>query len=137
MLRILHLSDFHYKEKNDADFQDAARKIANAISFSGDLVFDTDHADKIYKAAMCLIEPIKKATGLSNDKIIIAPGNHDMKRNAELAMIRDSFAKYNSYTDIDKFAENEQQLELSLVNFKSYNDFIKQFYSADVNVKRL
>ena len=93
----------NYKEKNDADFQDAARKIANAISgehfdmviFSGDLVFDTDHADKIDKAAMCLIEPIKKATGLSNDKIIIAPGNHDMKRNAELSMIRDSFAKYN------------------------------------------
>lgn len=145
MLRILHLSDFHYKEKNDADFRDVASKIANAINgehfdlviFSGDLVFDTDQADKIDKAAMCLINPIKTATGLSNDKIIIAPGNHDMKRNAELAMVRDSFAKYNSYTDIDKFAENEHQLALSLVNFKSYNDFIKQFYSEVINVKPL
>lgn len=145
MLRILHLSDFHYKDKHDADYQDAARKIAKSISgehfdlviFSGDLVFDTDHADKIDKAAMCLIDPIKSATGLNNDRILIAPGNHDMKRNAEMPMIRDSFSKYNSYTDIDKFAENEQQLDLSLANFKSYNDFIKDFYSTDVNVKPL
>lgn len=145
MLRILQLSDFHYKDKNDADFQDAASKIAHAIQdmqfdlvvFSGDLVYDTDHSNKIDKAARCLIEPIKRATGLSNDRIIIAPGNHDMKRNAELDMVRDSFAQYKSYAEIDKFAENEKQLELSLENFKSYNDFIKKFYSTDVNVMPL
>lgn len=30
MIRILHLSDFHYKDKHDADFQDVGSKIADA-----------------------------------------------------------------------------------------------------------
>lgn len=112
MIRILHLSDFHYKDKHDADFQDVGSKIADAIKdehidlvvFSGDLVYDTEQSDKIDKAAKCLIDPIKNITGLSNDRILIAPGNHDMKIGAELPMIKQNFSTYKTYLDIDNFA---------------------------------
>lgn len=145
MIRILHLSDFHYKDKHDADFQDVGGKIADAIKdevidlvvFSGDLVYDTEQSDKIDKAAKCLIEPIKAVSRLSNDRILIAPGNHDMKTSAELPMIKQNFSTYKSYMDIDTFASNALQLELSLENFKSYNRFISDFYGESMAVQPL
>lgn len=31
MIRILHLSDFHYKEKHDADFKSVSKSIAKSL----------------------------------------------------------------------------------------------------------
>lgn len=146
MIRILHLSDFHYKNQHDADFRNIGQKIATALAgeninlvvFSGDLVFDTKEYDKLELAESCLIEPIKSVTGLNNNKILIAPGNHDMKRDAELPFIQEAFSTYNSYRQYDDFCANSVQLELSLANFEHYNNFIKEFYNGhDVDVQPL
>lgn len=145
MIRILHLSDFHYKDNHDEDFQVAAGKIRDAIKdehidlvvFSGDLVFDTKQSDKINKAASCLFDPIKTVTGLNNDRIFITAGNHDMKRDAELSMVKKTFSTFTSYTDVNEFAEDKEQLKLSLENFKSYNEFVSTFYGESIDVQPL
>ncbi|MCR5361040.1 MAG: metallophosphoesterase [Bacteroidales bacterium] len=145
MIRILHLSDFHYKEKNDADFKDISKSIANIIRdkkidlivFSGDLAFDTNSYEIIEKASKCFIGPIKEVTGLDNSHFLIAPGNHDMNRNAELDMVKDAFSKYKTYQQIDDYCQNPAQLNLSLANFENYNKFIKVFYNGSMHVEPL
>lgn len=145
MIHILHLSDFHYKQNHDADFKDVSEHIAEAIQnkdidlvvFSGDLVFDTNLYDKIEYAARCFIDPIIKATGLDNSRILLAPGNHDMKRDAELPMVKDSFLNYKSFQQVDEYCSNIAQLNLSLANFENYNTFAKKFYKDSMNVEPL
>lgn len=145
MIRILHLSDFHYKDNHDADFKSVSSKIAEAIQninidivvFSGDLVFDTNSYDKIEYAAECFIEPIKTVTGLDNSRILIAPGNHDMKRNAELPFIHDAFSRYETYQQIDEFCKYREQLQYSLANFENYNAFVTKFYKDTMIVEPL
>lgn len=145
MIRILHLSDFHYKESHDADFVSIGKKISEAIEgkqidlviFSGDLVFDTNQTHTLWKAAKCLLNPIETTTKLPHNQILIAPGNHDMKRDAEMEMVSQAFSTFNSYQDVDKFASNDGQLNLSLANFENYNQFIKEYYEVEMDVHPL
>lgn len=145
MIRILHLSDFHYKAKHDADFKNVSNKIAKILEnikidiviFSGDLVFDANSYSVIENAVNCFIEPIKEVTGLDNSRILIAPGNHDMKRNEELPCIQDAFSKYDSYQQIDNYCSNEKQLKCSLANFENYNTFMSKFYNGTMTVTPL
>ena len=110
-LRILHLSDFHYKDSHDSDFISIGQKIANSIKdiqidlvvFSGDLVFDAKDIMKLNKAAKCFIEPIQQTTGLDNSRFLLAPGNHDMQRDAEKPMVDETLANYGSVAQINYF----------------------------------
>ena len=72
MIRILHISDFHYKSNHSEDFEEMGSKIANdvlrnlggnkldLIVFSGDLVYSGDKKENFDKAAVALLDPIKK-----------------------------------------------------------------------------
>lgn len=88
MVRILHFSDFHYKKDNASDFKSLAQKLSESIKgknidfivFSGDLVFK-DYGYDAYKTVYeFLFKPILKNCGLSEERIMIVPGNHDMQR---------------------------------------------------------
>lgn len=91
MVRILHFSDFHYKKDNASDFKSLAQKLSESIKgknidfivFSGDLVFK-DYGYDAYKTVYeFLFKPILKNCGLSEERIMIVPGNHDMQRDDE------------------------------------------------------
>lgn len=145
MIRILHLSDFHYKEKHDADFKSVSKSIAKSLKnqkidlviFSGDLVYDTESYDKIESAGNCFFEPIKEVTGLDNSHFLIAPGNHDMKRGAELDVVKDAFKHYKSYEQIDEYCSKDEQLQLSLANFENFNKYISKFYGDTMHLEPL
>lgn len=96
MVRILHLSDFHYKKDNSSDFKNLAHKLSDSLKgksidfivFSGDLVFE-DYGYETYKTVYDLLfKPILKNCGLSEESLLIAPGNHDMLRDDELDIIK-------------------------------------------------
>lgn len=144
-LRILHLSDFHYKDSHDADFINVGQKIADSIKgiqidlvvFSGDLVFDTKNINKLSNAAKCFINPIQDVTGLDNSRFLIAPGNHDMLRDAEKPMVGETLANYNNNAQINSFCSHSGQLADSLENFSNYSNFISEFYKDSMNVEPL
>jgi len=90
LLTILHISDFHFSKRKqreqgiivDALVKDLAtlcigHRKPDVIVFTGDLVqaAGIDLHDDAYDF---LIDRVSKATGVSDERIFIAPGNHDL-----------------------------------------------------------
>ena len=91
-LSILHVSDLHFSKRKSREIEiivkallDDVRKICigyrkpDVIIFSGDLVqnSDEDNPDEAFDA---FIGPLLAASGCSEERVIICPGNHDASR---------------------------------------------------------
>jgi predicted MPP superfamily phosphohydrolase len=100
LFTVLHISDFHYSKRRqreqgivvDALIADLktlciGHRKPDLIMFTGDLVHAAgiDLHDDAYDF---LIDRVSKATGCSDERIFIAPGNHDL-----------------SWSGVDKFAD--------------------------------
>lgn len=144
-IKLLHLSDFHYKDSHDSDFKSIGEKIAKALEnididfviFSGDLVFEAKSIDTYNNAVKCFIDPIKRVTGLDNSRFLIAPGNHDLKRNVEKPMVSETLERYSSVAQVDAFCEHPGQLTDSLENFSAFRSFINRFYGNSITIEPL
>jgi hypothetical protein len=90
LFTILHISDFHYAKRKrwelgivvDALISDLQRlcighRKPDVVVFSGDLVqaAGVDLHDDAYDF---LLDRVSKATGCSDERLFIAPGNHDL-----------------------------------------------------------
>lgn len=102
MLRIIHLSDFHYSRTNHRDFElyclkplindlqkYKEKKSIDLIIFSGDMIdkggasFDASIETGFLEFKKNVIEPLLENLELSKDKFIFVPGNHDIEQNAD------------------------------------------------------
>lgn len=79
MIKILHISDFHYKKDHSNDYEDIVRKMCDSLQkqsidiivFSGDLVFEASNADILNNASDVLFTPLIKTLNLDNKRVII------------------------------------------------------------------
>ncbi len=93
LITILHLSDFHYSRRKAPEQSivvdaliDDLRKLCighrkpDLVLFTGDLVqaAGVDPHDEAYDF---FIDRVSKATGTSDDRIFLTPGNHDLSRS--------------------------------------------------------
>ena len=83
------------------------------------------------------MDPIKDVTGLDNSRFLIAPGNHDMLRDAEKPMVGETLANYDNNAQINSFCSHSGQLADSLENFSNFSSFISEFYKDSMNVEPL
>lgn len=134
MIRILHISDFHYTSEKNYDFTGVAERLLkrleseqiDLIVFSGDLVYEANNCEELKKAFDLLIKPILDSKGLGLDRLMIAPGNHDMKRGLEMQAITNEMANVKDERSLTSFLSNHRQIEASFDNFGAYNEFVKQ-----------
>ena len=90
LLTLLHISDFHYSHRKqreqlpvvDALVKDLSElcighRKPDLVMFTGDLV-QAAGIDRHEDAYDFLIDRVSKATGVSDERIFIAPGNHDL-----------------------------------------------------------
>lgn len=144
MVRILHFSDFHIKKDSMAEFENAAKKMAESINdksidfivFSGDLVFKDYGFDTFKKVYDILFKPILKTCGLSEDKLLIVPGNHDMDRGDELQVITDGLSRVSDIDNLEEFCNSPDQVKLSMTRFKNFNKFIHDKFAKNANVTK-
>ena len=93
MITILHLSDYHYSKRKsreqgivvDALIDDLkglciGHRKPDLILFTGDLV-QAAGVDTHEEAYDSFVERVSKATGASDDRIFLTPGNHDLSRS--------------------------------------------------------
>jgi predicted MPP superfamily phosphohydrolase len=93
LITILHLSDFHYSQRKsreqgivvDALIDDLkglciGHRKPDLILFTGDLV-QAAGVDPHEEAYDFFVERVSKATGTSDDRIFLTPGNHDLSRS--------------------------------------------------------
>ena len=82
--------------------------------------FQADSKENVSKAAEVLFDPLLKATGLTKKELIIAPGNHDMKRGVEKSIVKKAFDSAKTNAEINELCQDPDQVEMSLENFKYY-----------------
>ncbi|WP_298328406.1 metallophosphoesterase [uncultured Dokdonia sp.] len=141
-MRILHLTDLHYKNKGKY-FEDSIRIVealiksiskyenkVDIVIFSGDLVWSGEIFNDFEEAEAFFITPICEALNIDKVNFFICPGNHDVYRGVELDDISDSILKLQNNDDLDKYVvKNEKRsLEESLLNLTHYFKFQKQFF---------
>lgn len=138
MIRILHISDFHYEDKNHLEYTDMVKSFCDIVKdlsidiivFSGDLVYKATQIEYYDKVSKIFWEPLMEATGLDTNRILIVPGNHDINRDAEIPAITSSLQDCNSWDSLNSFLCSNLQLELSLERMKFYMDYVHDFYKG-------
>ena len=136
MLRILHLSDFHYKDRNDIDFKIVVGDICNNLNnqaidlvvFSGDLVHEDKGVDHYVSAQRVLIDPILTKLNLQRERLLLTPGNHDKTQKGEMSAITEMLAKCNTTKEIEKVLADKRQSDASMVDMTNYLQFTDNFY---------
>lgn len=90
-MRILHISDFHFEDKNLLEYTDMVKSLCEAVKdksidiivFSGDLVYKATQKEYYDKVNDLLWKPLLAATGLNTNEILLVPGNHDVNRDGK------------------------------------------------------
>ena len=101
----LHLSDIHFSEKagfNTSRLRSSLLKYLKELReqydcmvMSGDFRYALDKTSGTEEIVL-YIKKLTENIGLSSDKIIMAPGNHDLKRNkARKSLATDTLNEYN------------------------------------------
>ena len=138
MIRILHISDFHYEGKNQGEYEAFVQKLSNAIAgkdidlivFSGDLIYDGKSEKAYNEVNDLLFAPLLRTTGLKADKVLLVPGNHDVNREGEMSSITSSLAKCNDWRTLNDFLQDKRQADISFERMQEYHKFIDRFYEG-------
>lgn len=140
MIKILHISDFHYLSKNDQDFVEIARNLQDAIIdeeidlvvFSGDLVYSGESEESFINAFKILIKPILEHKGLDSNRLMLCPGNHDMIRNIEMKSITKNLSSINNAVEFIDFFKDTQEVKFSLVGFDNFNNILWETDNSNI-----
>ena len=145
-MRIIHISDFHYIPKARSEFDRVVDALATSVSqqasvdlivFSGDLINKDASLAQFKDAAECLFDPLLEAAHLDKSRLLICPGNHDLQRNAEMQMVRDSLNSKTQRKDLDAFCDDSTQLSFSLTRFEAYNQFVREYFGDCLDIQPL
>jgi len=149
MIRILHLTDFHFKSKTydrfsqDQIIEKLYNKLArlkgeiDVIVFTGDLVYSGKEYIGFEEANNILISKVIEASGLKRDNIIFCAGNHDVDRGKRLDSLEFLFEKkiVNSDNLYDFVVKESSDFLNSIDGIKNYNTFINDYYENIPNNK--
>ena len=138
-MRILHLSDFHFRKEGKQNQRQSSlvQAIVNHIDnvppidlivFSGDLVDNGSTPGAFEQAFNLLLRPILDKAGLPDNRVYFCAGNHDIDRTQVLEGI---FAQLfnNVKQDPDYLIEysnlKNKEFEISIKPSGNYNSFVK------------
>lgn len=143
LLTVLHISDFHFskrKQREQAIIVDAlikdltslciGHRKPDVVLFTGDLVqaAGTDLHDEAYDF---LIDRVSKASGVSDERIFIAAGNHDLSLSGLLAFADETKAWRAVLGKPDEMAQLNQLFEA-----KAFDGAIAKKFSHYLDLER-
>jgi 3',5'-cyclic AMP phosphodiesterase CpdA len=135
-MKIIHISDFHYKSRSYEKFTEEGiidelctslsnyKKSIDLVIFTGDLVNSGKNIGDFNEAKKFFIDKIAKSLDITNNNIIICPGNHDIDRNSRLESLELFFNNnINSNQALNEFTnEKSKDYENSFQGFINYNN---------------
>lgn len=137
-MKILHISDLHYKEENKnsiapiikALISDVKNNFPNGVDiivFSGDLSYSGDDKEHIISAYKNSLGQISKELGVSDNKIFLCQGNHDISRKEALSnqgiIEKGIFEQITDRNSLNQLLEANENEKYSGVFFKRINNF--------------
>lgn len=149
-MRILHISDFHYKHglkdiaaqslliKNLVDKLQTHKGTIDFLLFTGDLVFSGGIKTDFEEACTQLIKTVAVGLNIQKTNVIFCAGNHDVDRKEVVTPIKEYIRKISSSVGLTKLVEDNDPNEfgLSYKSTENYRDFITEFYQKGIQSKR-
>lgn len=146
-MNILHITDFHFKQTKQDDFQQfkiIEKMIENLktnnvkvdfVFFTGDLVFAGSDRAVFEKAKILLIDSILEAFNLDLERFFICPGNHDVDRSLVSKAIITQIDAIRSNDELERYVKpNDIDYKSSLQPLSNYNEFVKGLFSESNGV---
>jgi predicted MPP superfamily phosphohydrolase len=140
-LTILHLSDFHFKPNfqydQDIILNDLLKKISemnksewqpDLILCTGDIAYSGKPSE--YKSARDFLDQLLKITGVTKEKLIAVPGNHDVDWDEPSPILEIELSKDE---DSDNFFESPNILKSVLKKLHGYQKFSQDYLKQPFN----
>lgn len=139
-ITIIHLSDLHINKKQfndqkivlDALFDDLRKRLDDGLKpdliiFSGDLIAKGDYSHENQELVRAHFVPkVLQATGLSNDRLFIAPGNHDFELQKLPDLLRPALNALDCVERTNAMLDNIPNTPYLWDGFRSYNELVCQ-----------
>ncbi|WP_158799420.1 metallophosphoesterase [Pedobacter sp. L105] len=150
-LKLLHISDIHFKCFDKHQYLDLDKDIQSEVEFDlkdlkakygkidiiligGDIAFSGKEEE--YKIADRWIKKICSITGCEEENVLTVPGNHDVDREKVSVMVKDvhqQFKKLRKRVDIDskiwEYITNPESAKTLLSPLTNYNTFAQKYGS--------
>lgn len=137
ILQILHLSDIHMQTKEEFDTSVVLDplidriikdRIDNGLSpeiivVTGDIAFKGIKEE--YDLVQSFFKRLLKETGLSDDKLFIVPGNHDVNR---IAYRPKDIPAYNTMKELNDELENQDYRKDLIKGMAGYFEYAKESF---------
>lgn len=140
-MRILHLSDFHFKtsDKEIASQNLFIEKLLDNITpdlkidfllFTGDLVHSGSNPADFVAAYKTFLKPLGEKLDLPKKNALICPGNHDVDRNKISEPVKEHIRGFKKSEQITKLVEDNKEdvFGFSCKSTENYYQFEKAFY---------
>ena len=143
-LKILHLSDFHFKTGNvsqDIVLSSLSKKIEeickteikpNLLIITGDIAYSGMKQE--YILAKEFINKIAVFCEIEIDNIFIIPGNHDVDRSKIGAGQLDWWYKFKVEKELADVLSSEQSFPIIKTKTEAYFEFLKNFMSGKTEI---
>jgi len=142
-VRILHISDLHYRADDDDDRTPILRAVAedliafrteapfDAAIFTGDLVFAGTSPEVFHDAFDQCITPILKSADLSTTQLVIVPGNHDINRDeVDLAEEEQLRPLLQTLDKVNEFVDDALRMPNRTRRLANFYSFINDLWPA-------
>ncbi len=155
-LRILHLSDLHYRPSEQSDlhlvldalFDDVEKFLKrgmhpHAVVFSGDLIHAGDKGysegrEDYKEARSAFVDPLLDLVGLDEDLFFICAGNHDIERGKVDKYLdtglRQELIDRDSVNSLTDEFEDHPEVFRRMENFEKFKSTLSMRYSTQSNV---
>lgn len=151
-ISIIYLSDIHFGLSKEEDqgkvlssfLDDISGQISSLQSksiflvISGDLVQDADETNVYDNFDKKFLNPLLDRIGISHEKVIMVPGNHDIQRN-EVSQIKDVYFPFIDNLRTEKSfndaLDNDKYQSFLFDKFKAYDSFAKSVMYNTYNLK--
>lgn len=148
-LKLLHISDIHFKDYKDNQYLDLDKEIQREIELDlsalkesygnidivligGDIAYSGREEE--YNYAYSWIQHICDITGCKEENVLSVPGNHDVERTKigpVTKMVHDKFKKSRNRTEIDQALTeillHKSSSEQLLQPIQNYNSFAARY----------
>ncbi|MBR5747452.1 MAG: metallophosphoesterase [Prevotella sp.] len=159
MIRVIHISDFHFDKSTQYDWEDYTKKSLietinsqqpqcpmtdTFVICSGDMInkAGSDYSgvmNALQKFNEKVIQPVLEGTGLPLDHFILLPGNHEVDRKADEDTHAEGLRAMIEKRGAQKIIEYTKALldgnYKDSKRIKEYNEFVAELYQGKENVK--
>ena len=136
-IRWLHISDIHFRGKNQIDQGDAFRRLSDDISariaggkaldlifVTGDIVHSGQAPDYVKVAAH--LSQLCAVAKLPPSRVLFCPGNHDSDNGVAPVLMRGCWSTFQDLSKFEAFLATDE-FEPLKARQKAYRDFITRF----------